>query len=144
MNAYCCIICVSLSLLISSSSSISIYYTACSWFKRSCSSLAIFSCIYYLAFIFLSNSSFYFFLFGVLLLITDQVFDHSRLGNMLVTLVVVQFFLLLFFLLCIIHILLYFLAMSSFVVQNLLPLFLFLSFMKKSYLSLLVQFHLLP
>jgi len=87
---------------------------------------------------------FLFFLFGVLLLITDQVFDHSRLGNMLVTLVVVQFFLLLFFLLCIIHILLYFLAMSSFVVQNLLPLFLFLSFMKKSYLSLLVQFHLLP
>ena len=61
LNAYCCIIWVSFSLLISSSSSISIFCTAASWFKRSYSSLAIFSCIYYLAFIFLSNNSFCFF-----------------------------------------------------------------------------------
>ena len=83
-------------------------------------------------------------LFGLLLLVSNQVFYHCRFGHVLITLVVEQLLLLLFLLLRVVHVLLYLLAVSPFIVQNFLSLFLLLSFMQQSYLGFFVHFHLVP
>ena len=67
-----------------------------------------------------------FLLFCLLLLVTNQILDHGGFGYVLVALVVEELFLLHFLLLGVVHILLYFFAMSSFIVYDFLFLLLFL------------------
>ena len=81
-------------------------------------------------------------LLGLLLLIANQVLDHGGLRHMLIALMVMQLPLLHLLLFGVVHILFYFLAVRSLIVKNFLSLFLLLRFMQKSYLCLLVHFHL--
>ena len=62
---------------------------------------------------------------------------------MLIALLIEQFLLLRLLLLRVVHILLYLLTMSAFIVEDFLSLLFFLSFMKESYLGFLVDSHLL-
>ena len=59
---------------------------------------------------------FLFLLLCFLLLVADQIFDHIGLGYMLIALLIKQFLLLLLLLLGVVDILLYLLAVSSFIV----------------------------
>ena len=86
---------------------------------------------------------FLFLLLCFLLLVANEIFDHVGLGNVLIALLVKQFLLLLLLFLGVVHILFYLLAVRSFIVKDFLSLFLFLGFMEQSYLSFLVDSHLL-
>ena len=86
---------------------------------------------------------FLFFLCFVLLLF-DQCLDHSCLGNVLMMLVMKQLLLLLLLCLGNFDVLLHFVTVSSLVIDDFLPLLLFLSLVQHCHLSFLGQFHLQP
>ena len=93
---------------------------------------------------FLIKQFFLLLLLCFLLLVTNQIFNHVRLGHVLIALLIKQLFLLLFLFLSIVYVLLYLLAVRPFIVKDFLSLLFFLSFMEESYLGFFVDSHLLP
>tara|TARA_B100000780_G_C21082683_1_gene436085 strand:- start:301 stop:801 length:501 start_codon:yes stop_codon:yes gene_type:complete len=86
---------------------------------------------------------FLFLLLCFLLLVTNQIFNHIGLGDVLIALLIIQFLLLHFFFLGVANILLYLFAVRSLIVYDFLTLLFFLGLVQQGYLGFLVDFHLI-